>query len=161
MTYQLKSKNARAVFSEMRGKAGAFPFNIRALEDEKRARMGLQEATQHALVKPYEVMCVSPVPSIPCICLTLCPSISFTPANTFVAAFHFTIALLPSGPTLVTSPPVWYKPELLKTDKELEDEELKTLLTKKLREDKKKNKKKKAAGEGEGGEEAATEEAKN
>lgn len=70
---------------------------------------------------------------------------SYTPSNTFVAAFHFTIALLPSGPSLVTHPPIWYKPELVKTDKELEDEELKVLLTKKLREDKKKNKKKKPA----------------
>ena len=37
---------------------------------------------------------------------------------------------------------MWYKPEILKTEKELEDEELKELVTKKLREDKKKNKKK-------------------
>ena len=49
-------KTSRAVFSEVQKKAGAFPFNIRILEDEKRARMGLQEACQHALVKPYEVM---------------------------------------------------------------------------------------------------------
>lgn len=66
---------------------------------------------------------------------------SYTPANTFVAAFHFTIALLPAGPALITHPPVWYKPELVKSDKELQDEELKELLTKKLREDKKKAKK--------------------
>jgi hypothetical protein len=59
-----------------------------------------------------------------------------------VAAFHFTIALLPAGPLLLTHPPVWYKPELVKTEKELEDEELKELLTKPLREPKKKNKKK-------------------
>jgi hypothetical protein len=60
-----------------------------------------------------------------------------------VAAFHFTIALLPAGPLLLTHPPVWYKPELVKTEKELQDEELKPLVTKKLREDKKKHKKKK------------------
>ncbi len=48
-------KTSRAVFSEVQKKAGAFPFNIRAFEDEKRARMGLQEAVQHSLVKPYEV----------------------------------------------------------------------------------------------------------
>ena len=66
---------------------------------------------------------------------------SYTPSNTFVAAFHFTIALLPAGPALITHPPVWYKPELVKSDKELQDEELKELLTKKLREDKKKAKK--------------------
>lgn len=65
-----------------------------------------------------------------------------------MAAFHFTIALLPAGPSLVTHPPVWYKPELVKTEKELEDEELVTLLSKKLREDKKKSKKNKGDGEG-------------
>ncbi|EPQ52799.1 proliferation-associated protein 1 [Gloeophyllum trabeum ATCC 11539] len=129
VTYQLKMKTSRAVFSDVQKKAGAFPFNIRVLEDEKRARLGLQEAVQHNLVKPYEVV--------------------FTPPGTVVAAFHFTIALLPAGPALVTHPPVWYKPELVKSDKELEDPELKELLTKKLREDKKAAKKaaKKAGGD--------------
>lgn len=127
VTYQLKMKNSRAVFSEVQKKAGAFPFNIRSLEDEKRSRMGLQEAVQHSLVKPYEVV--------------------YTPANTFVAAFHFTIALLPGGPSLITQPPVWYKPELVKTEKELEDPELKELITKPLREGKKNKKKKATEGE--------------
>ena len=58
VTYQLKMKTSRAVFFEVQKKAGAFPFNIRVLEDEKRARLGLQEAVQHGLVKPYEVMWV-------------------------------------------------------------------------------------------------------
>lgn len=52
-------KTSRAVFSEVQKKAGSFPFNIRCLEDEKRARMGLQEATQHSLVKPYDVVYVT------------------------------------------------------------------------------------------------------
>jgi curved DNA binding protein len=121
VTYQLKMKNSRAVFSEVQKKAGAFPFNVRCLEDEKRARLGLQEAVQHGLIKPYEVI--------------------YTPTNTFVAGFHFTIALLPTGPLLVTHPPVWYKPELVKSDKTLEDEELKPLVTKALRDPKKKGKK--------------------
>ncbi|KAF8920414.1 peptidase M24, structural domain-containing protein [Mucidula mucida] len=128
VTYQLKMKTSRAVFSEVQKKAGAFPFNVRVLEDEKRARMGLQEAVQHSLVKPYEVI--------------------YTPANTFVAAFHFTMALLPAGPSLITHPPVWYKPELVKTDKELEDEELKAILARNLRETKKSKKKKAKAEEG-------------
>lgn len=68
------------------------------------------------------------------------PYASYTPANTYVAAFHFTIALLPAGPLLITHPPLWYKQELVKTEKELEDEELKSLLTKSLRENKKKKK---------------------
>ncbi|KAF7424196.1 Curved DNA-binding protein (42 kDa protein) [Pleurotus ostreatus] len=130
VTYQLKMKTSRAVFSEVQKKSGAFPFNIRCLEDEKRARMGLQEAVQHSLVKPYEVI--------------------YTPAGTFVAAFHFTIALLPAGPALITHPPVWYKPELVKTEKELEDEETKALLARNLRPTKSKKKKTKADGEAEG-----------
>ncbi|KAF8486138.1 proliferation-associated protein 1 [Russula ochroleuca] len=128
VSYQLKMKTSRAVFSEVQKKAGPFPFNVRVLEDEKRARMGLQEAVQHSLVKPYDVV--------------------YTPQNTFVAAFHFTIALLAGGPSLLTHPPVWYRPELVKTERELEDETFKELLTKKLRETKK-QKKKAAAGEGE------------
>ena len=58
-----------------------------------------------------------------------------------MAAFHFTIALLPTGPLLLTHPPLWYKPELVKSEKILEDEELKLLVTKALREPKKKSKK--------------------
>src|SRR6266436_970797 len=57
VSYQLKMKTSRAVFTEVQKKAGPFPFNVRVLEDEKRARMGLQEAVQHSLVKPYEVVC--------------------------------------------------------------------------------------------------------
>jgi len=49
-------RNSRMVLSEAQKKAGSFPFNLRVLEDEKRARMGLQEAVQHSLVKPYEVV---------------------------------------------------------------------------------------------------------
>lgn len=81
----------------------------------------------------------------------------FTPANTFVAAFHFTIALLPGGPTLITQPPIWYKPELVKTEKELEDEELKALLARNLRASKK-GKKKAAKADGADGAEEVKEE---
>jgi len=70
-----------------------------------------------------------------------CRNIRYTPNNTYVAAFHFTIALPPGGPLLITHPPTWYKPELVKTEKELEDEELNGLLARNLRPTKKKNKK--------------------
>ncbi|KAF8515415.1 proliferation-associated protein 1 [Hysterangium stoloniferum] len=137
VTYLLKMKTSRAVFSEVQKKAGAFPFNVRVLDDEKRARMGLQEAVQHSLVRPYDVI--------------------FTPANTFVAQFHFTIALLPGGPSLISHPPIWYKPELVKTEKELEDVDLKDLLLRRLRENKK-NKKKKAKAETTGADDAEADE---
>jgi len=129
VTYQLKMKNSRTVFSEIKKKAGSFPFNLRSLEDEKRARMGIGEAVQHGLLRPLEVV--------------------YTPADTYVAAFHFTIALLSGGPALLTHPPVWYSADKLKTEKELQDETIKELLTKKLRDSKKKNKKKAAAPESE------------
>ena len=78
-------------------------------------------------------------------------SVRYTPANTFVAGFHFTIALLPGGPSLITHPPIWYKPELVRTGRELEDEELKGLLARNLRESKKSKKKKaKADAEADG-----------
>jgi hypothetical protein len=47
INYQLKMKTSRAVFSEIQKKAGAFPFTLRSLDDEKRARMGVQEAVAH------------------------------------------------------------------------------------------------------------------
>jgi hypothetical protein len=56
VNYQLKMKTSRAVFSEAQKKSGAFPFNIRCLEDEKKARMGLQEAVQHGLVREYPIL---------------------------------------------------------------------------------------------------------
>lgn len=63
-------------------------------------------------------------------------STRYTPANTLVAAFHFTIALLPAGPLLITHPPAWFKPDLVKSDKSFEDEELKPLINKPLRDKK-------------------------
>jgi hypothetical protein len=135
------------VFSEVQKKAGPFPFNVRVLEDEKRARMGLQEAVQHSLVKPYEVVFVYfPNWYGKETAELLTNNRRYTPPNTFVAGFHFTIALLSGGPALLTHPPIWYKPELVRTEKDLEDEELKELLTRRLREGKK-QKKKAAANE--------------
>lgn len=60
INYQLKMKTSRAVFSEIQKKAGAFPFTLRALEDEKRARMGVQEAVAHGLLKPYDIVQTAP-----------------------------------------------------------------------------------------------------
>lgn len=56
VTYQLKMQTSRTVFSEVQKKAGAFPFTLRCLEDEKRARMGVKEAVQHGLLRPYDVV---------------------------------------------------------------------------------------------------------
>ena len=41
-------KTSRTTFSEIQKKAGAFPFTLRALDDERRSRMGVQEAVAHS-----------------------------------------------------------------------------------------------------------------
>jgi hypothetical protein len=142
VNYQLKMKTSRAVFSEAQKKSGAFPFNIRCLDDEKRARMGLQEAVQHGLVREYPILWVLSV-----IYDIISHADRYTAPGSYVAAFHFTIALLSGGPSLITHPPVWYSPEKVKTEKEVEDEELKELLERPLREKKNKKNKKKAEEE--------------
>lgn len=55
-TYQLKMKTSRATFSEISQKAGSFPFTLRLMEDETRARMGVRECVQHNLVRGYDLL---------------------------------------------------------------------------------------------------------
>ncbi|OWZ45694.1 DNA-binding protein, 42 kDa [Cryptococcus neoformans c45] len=118
--YQLKMKTSRAVFSEIQKKAGAFPFTLRALDDEKRARMAVQEAVSHGLLKPYDIVQTAP--------------------GTLVAEFFFTIALLPAGPLLLSPTPAWYSADKVSSSKSLQDEELKDLIAQPLRAPKKKKK---------------------
>nr|XP_031861955.1 DNA-binding protein, 42 kDa [Kwoniella shandongensis]KAA5529027.1 DNA-binding protein, 42 kDa [Kwoniella shandongensis] len=121
VNYQLKMKTSRAVFSEIQKKAGVFPFTLRALDDEKRARMGVQEAVSHGLLKPYDIVQTTP--------------------GTIVAEFFFTIALLPAGPLLLSPNPVWYSSDKISSSKSLQDEELQSLIAQPLRAPKKKSKK--------------------
>ena len=67
-------KTSRAVFSEIQKKAGPFPFTLRSLDNEQRARMGVQEAVAHGLLKPYDIV--------------------QTAAGTVVAEFFFTSKLM-------------------------------------------------------------------
>jgi hypothetical protein len=46
---------SRATYSEISKKAGKFPFTLRVLDDEKRARLGATECVQHGLLKAFEV----------------------------------------------------------------------------------------------------------
>jgi len=105
-TYQLKMKASRATYSEITTKFGMFPFSIRSMEDEKKARMGIQECSKHAVVIPY--------------------SIFEDKEGEFVAQYMFTTMLTQWGPQRITQS--FYDPEIVQSDKELKDPELVKLL---------------------------------
>ncbi|WFD19057.1 methionyl aminopeptidase [Malassezia caprae] len=121
-TYLLKMATSRKVFSEIQKKAGAFPFNLRALEDEKRARMGVQECSNHGLVTPFEVLVD-------------------TTASAITAQVFFTVAVSAKGAIRLTPAPSWYSADKVKSEKEVTNEEIKALLATSVRQTKKKAKK--------------------
>jgi curved DNA binding protein len=123
--YQLKMAASRQVLSEINTKFGNFPFSLRDLEDERKGRMGIIECAKHQTVLPYDIL---------------------YERDGVVVQFLATLLLTKNGNVKVTSPP--YNPALVKSDKELKDEELLKLLATPLKPSAKKNKKKKAAAEG-------------
>ncbi|CAG8666490.1 6385_t:CDS:2 [Funneliformis caledonium] len=106
-TYSLKMRASRIVYNEINQTFGSFPFSLRALEDEKKARMGIVECHKHELVNSYDVYQVK--------------------EGEFVAQFFNTILLTDDGPTKITS--TLYDPESVQSDKKLEDEEILKLLS--------------------------------
>ncbi|CAH1763497.1 4703_t:CDS:2 [Entrophospora sp. SA101] len=136
-TYLLKMKTARLIFNEISQKFGPFPFPLRALEDEKKARMGILECSSHSLVSPYEVYQEK--------------------EGEFVAQFFNTVLLTKNGSIKITN--TLFNPEAIKSDKKIEDEEILKLLATNLKPSKKKIKKKKA-GSGDQGDVVAAEDGK-
>ncbi|KAI8078196.1 DNA-binding protein [Gilbertella persicaria] len=104
LRYQLKMAASRAVLSEIQTKAGAFPFSLRDLEDERKARMGIVEAAKHQTVLPYDVM--------------------YERDDAVVAQYLATIMVTKNGNTLLTHP----KYLEVQTDKQVKDEEIVKLL---------------------------------
>ncbi|WFD30981.1 methionyl aminopeptidase [Malassezia sp. CBS 17886] len=129
-TYLLKMATSRKVFSEIQKKAGAFPFNLRALEDEKRARMGVQECANHGLLTPFQVL------------------VDATPSAVSAQIF-FTVAVSPKGAIRLTPAPTWFSADKVKSDKSVTNEETKALLATSVRQTKKKAKKPEGAAGGE------------
>ncbi|KAL0271154.1 UNVERIFIED_CONTAM: hypothetical protein PYX00_008342 [Menopon gallinae] len=105
--YQLKLKASRLFFSEAANKYGSMPFNIRGFEDEKKARMGVNECLHHKLMEPFQVLYEKP--------------------GEFVAHFKFTVLLLPSGTHKITGLP--FDLSFYKTDLEIDDPEIQMLLS--------------------------------
>ncbi|GAA5838976.1 hypothetical protein JCM3766R1_004546 [Sporobolomyces carnicolor] len=120
--YQLKMKTSRATFSEVSTKAGSFPFTLRIMEDETRARMGVRECVQHNLVKGYDLMTTDKPTDLS--------------AQIFV-----TFAVTKTGATRISLPPTYYSAEKVKSEVQLSDATKATLAKSlKAKPQKKKNK---------------------
>ncbi|SCZ94027.1 BZ3500_MvSof-1268-A1-R1_Chr6-1g08374 [Microbotryum saponariae] len=112
-TYNLKMKTSRATFSEITKKAGPFPFTLRVLEEEAKARMGVKECVDHNLLKPYEVLT--------------------TDKTTDLSAQVFlTFALTKTGVTRLSLAPTWFSEDKVQGSVKL-SEELKALVNKPLK----------------------------
>ncbi|KAK9451191.1 peptidase M24, structural domain-containing protein [Limtongia smithiae] len=134
-TYSLKLKVSRSLFSEVQKRFGPFPFSTRALEEEKKARMGLQECTQHELLIAYDIY--------------------EDKKSEIVAEYFTTIAVTKNGIVKIAGPAV---PDLtkFKSEKEITDEALLKVINSALKPSSKKKSKKKLAKKD--GEAAAEEE---
>lgn len=58
--YQLKVKASRYLLNDIQKRFPCLPFSLRLMEDENRARMGIQELVTHELVTPYPVLFEKP-----------------------------------------------------------------------------------------------------
>lgn len=121
--YQLKMKASRAVFSEVEKKFDAMCFNLRSLDDEKKAKMGINECVNHGLITPFPVL--------------------FEKEEEIVAQFKFTTLLMPNGPMRITG--LNFEPSEYATDYSIKDEEILQLLATSASRKSAKKKKKRAA----------------
>jgi curved DNA binding protein len=123
--HQLRIKAARDLFSEINKKFPTMLFSLRGLEDggAGRTRLGLADCVAHDLLQPYPV--------------------TYDKAGELVAQVKGTVLLMPNGSSdRITAAPA----QVVKSEKVIEDEEIKALLATSLK--KKKGKKAKAAKEG-------------
>jgi len=105
-TYMLKMKTSREFFSKVSKQFGSMPFNLRSMEDEKKARMGVVECVTHKLIEPFQVL--------------------YEKEGEYVAQFKFTVLLMPNGPMKITGLP--FQPELYKSEHSIQDLEIQKLL---------------------------------
>merc|ERR1719318_12105 len=105
-SYMLKMKTSREFYSKVQKQFGTMPFNLRSMDDEKKARMGVVECVAHKLIEPFQVL--------------------FDKEGAHVAQFKFTVLLMPNGPHKITGLP--FDESLVKSDKSVEDVEIVKLL---------------------------------
>ncbi|KAA0713361.1 Proliferation-associated protein 2G4 IRES-specific cellular trans-acting factor 45 kDa [Triplophysa tibetana] len=121
--YGLKMKTSRMFFSEVERRFDAMPFTLRAFEDEGKARLGVVECAKHELLQPFNVL--------------------HEKEGEFVAQFKFTVLLMANGPLRITDGP--FEAELYKSEHDIQDPELKSLVQSSASRKAQKKKKKKAS----------------
>ncbi|RKP39658.1 proliferation-associated protein 2G4 [Dimargaris cristalligena] len=105
-TYSLKMQTSQVVFREVQQKFAKFPFALRYLSDERKARLGLIECAKSGVVTPYTVYAEK--------------------TGALVAQFQMTVLILPTGAERITGS--WFKPESVTSDKALKNQEIIDLL---------------------------------
>ncbi|KAK2862207.1 hypothetical protein Q5P01_001740 [Channa striata] len=118
--YGLKMKTSRTFFSEVGTRFDAMPFTLRM---RPKARLGVVECAKHELLQPFSVL--------------------HEKEGEFVAQFKFTVLLMANGPHRITNGP--FDPEIYKSEYEVQDPELRTLLQSSASRKTQKKKKKKAS----------------
>merc|ERR1712000_583177 len=116
-------KASRAFYSEVCNKFTMMPFTLRALEDEKKARLGISECTNHELLTPYPVL--------------------YEKEGEYVAQYRFTVLLMPNGPLRITHG--GWDPGCVESEYSIQDEELAKILVTPVNKKNQKKKKKRAA----------------
>ncbi|KAJ3394472.1 hypothetical protein HDU84_008468, partial [Entophlyctis sp. JEL0112] len=114
--FNLKTQSARATLSEIKKSFGQFPFAISNFEDETKAKVGLIEIEKQSLVTPFRVCCEKEGEDTVHIVLT--------------------VLLMPNGPLKITG--VQWDSNLVKSEVQLKDEEIKRLLEQPVRKTNKK-----------------------
>jgi len=105
-TYMLKMKTSREFYSKVSKQFGTMPFNLRSMEEEKKARMGVVECVTHKLIEPFQVL--------------------FDKEGAYVAQFKFTVLLMPNGPHKITGLP--FDDAICKSEKSVQDADILKLL---------------------------------
>lgn len=98
------------------------------MEDEVRGRLGVKECQNHGLLVPFDVLYDGE-------------------KDAKTVQIFFTVAISSKGAIRLTPGNSWYSAEKVRCEKNVESEELKTLLATSVRQTKKKNKKTAANGE--------------
>lgn len=122
--YSLKTAMARQFLRECTSRFPSLPFSARAIEDEKMTRLGISECCRHGLLQPYPVVTEK--------------------RGEFVAQFKVTVLLLPGGSKKIAGLP-FSQENVIKSQFEIKDVEIKKLLASSANPKKKKKKAKQEA----------------